>query len=192
MSNSPSMYVMPQTLVGLPPLEKTFTAAAVDVNSNDANPFSIACVTFLSVSLLMQEVLSLAYNSMQKATDRARATKDMANRMDKTIADVSTKDEKGTETVPKEVYDYMKANGILVEGKTIDEYLGGDPNKELNKGELTSIQASLENSFNADTDLLKQKQIMFDKYNNTYNAMLEGAKSLIDKWGRLLDDIIRG
>lgn len=190
MNNSPTMNVMPQTLVGLPPLEKTFTAAAV--NSNDVNPFSIACVTFLSVSQLMQEVLSLAYNSMQKASDRARATKDMANRMDKVIADVSKKDEKGTEPVPKEVRDYMRANGILVEGKTIDEYMGGDPNKKLDKGQLTSIQASLENSFNADTDLLKQKQIMFDKYNNTYNAMLEGAKSLIDKWGRLLNDIIRG
>lgn len=192
MNNSPSLTVMPQTLVGVPPLEKTFTAAASATDSSDVNPFSIACVTFLGVSQLMQEILSLAYNAMQKASDRARATKDMANRMDKVIADVSKKDEKGTEPVPKEVRDYMRANGILVEGKTIDEYMGGDQNKKLDKGQLTSIQASLENSFNADTDLLKQKQIMFDKYNNTYNAMLEGAKSLIDKWGRLLNDIVRG
>lgn len=168
------------------------SAAAITIDSYDVNPFAIACCTMLSVSQLMQEVLSLQYKAMQRCSDRARSTKDMANRMDEIIANISKKDEKETARVPKEVVDYMRDNGIMVGGKTIDDYLKNHNQGNLSKGELAFVQASLDNSFNADTDLLKQKQIMFEKYSNTYNAMLEGAKSCIDKWGRLLNDIIRG
>lgn len=185
MSGTPISNAMLNTLyVKLPADKGSANAAAVIDRYTEVNPFSTACNTLLGISQLMEEVLSDQYNAMQQAANRAHATKDMSNRMDKAIADVSKKDEKGTEPLPDGAYDYMLANGILVEGKTIDKYMGDDPTKSLDKGTLTSIQASLDNSFNGDTDLLKQKQILLDKYSNTYNAMLEGAKSCMDKWGR--------
>ncbi|CAJ0993970.1 Secreted effector protein SseB [Sodalis praecaptivus] len=192
MSGAPIPNAMSNTLNVTLPADKASANAAAVIDRYEVNPFSTACNTLLSISQLMEEVLSDQYNAMQQAANRAHATKDMSNRMDKAIADVSKKDEKGTEPLPDGVYDYMLANGILVEGKTIAEYMGKNPKKLLNKGELSSIRASLDNSFNGDTDLLKQKQILLDKYSNTYNAMLEGAKSCMDKWGRLLNDIIRG
>ncbi|BAE74561.1 Secreted effector protein SseB [Sodalis glossinidius str. 'morsitans'] len=173
------------------PVTSTSAAAAVTTSGYDSDPFIKMIVSLSALAQLMQEALSLINDKMQSANLRARSTKDMANRMDKVIADISKDDEKAKRSVPTAVYTYMKENGILVDGKKIEDYLDKNPSKGLNKGELTLVQASLDNSFNADTDLLKQTQIQFEMKVNTYQASFSGAKSYIDKRGQLLNDIVR-
>lgn len=79
------------------PVTSTSAAAAVTTSGYDSDPFIKMIVSLSALAQLMQEALSLINDKMQSANLRARSTKDMANRMDKVIADISKDDEKPKE-----------------------------------------------------------------------------------------------
>lgn len=87
-----------------------------------------------------------------------------SNEMDEVIAKAAKGDAKTKEEVPEDVIKYMRDNGILIDGMTIDEYMAkyGDHGK-LDKGGLQAIKAALDNDANRNTDLMSQGQIIIQK-----------------------------
>ncbi len=77
--------------------------------------------------------------------------------MDEVIAKAAKGDAKTKEEVPEDVIKYMRDNGILIDGLTIDEYMAkyGDHGK-LDKGGLQAVKAALDNDANRNTDLMSQ------------------------------------
>ncbi len=84
--------------------------------------------------------------------------------MDEVIAKAAKGDAKTKEEVPEDVIKYMRDNGILIDGLTIDEYMAkyGDHGK-LDKGGLQAVKAALDNDANRNTDLMSQGQIIIQK-----------------------------
>ncbi|MDL2638197.1 hypothetical protein QR004_23170, partial [Salmonella enterica] len=95
-------------------------------------------------------------------------------------------DAKTKEEVPEDVIKYMRDNGILIDGMTIDDYMAkyGDHGK-LDKGGLQAIKAALDNDANRNTDLMSQGQITIQKMSQELNAVLTQLTGLISKWGEI-------
>lgn len=106
--------------------------------------------------------------------------------MDEVIAKAAKGDAKTKEEVPEDVIKYMRDNGILIDGLTIDEYMAkyGDHGK-LDKGGLQAVKAALDNDANRNTDLMSQGQIIIQKMSQELNAVLTQLTGLISKWGEI-------
>ncbi|EAS7753911.1 pathogenicity island 2 effector protein SseB [Salmonella enterica subsp. enterica serovar Newport] len=123
---------------------------------------------------------------VQKNAERARNTQEKSNEMDEVIAKAAKGDAKTKEEVPEDVIKYMRDNGILIDGMTIDDYMAkyGDHGK-LDKGGLQAIKAALDNDANRNTDLMSQGQITIQKMSQELNAVLTQLTGLISKWGEI-------
>lgn len=80
-----------------------------------------AMTTMADIMLLFTELSNAKFNQMTQKTDVSRDAQDMANRVDRAIAELEKADSKAE--LPEDVIKYMRDNNILVEGKTIDEFL---------------------------------------------------------------------
>ncbi|QLL13456.1 secretion protein EspA [Pseudomonas chlororaphis] len=80
-------------------------------------------VTMAAVMLLLQEHANATFEAMTTKTEISREAQDMANRVKALLAKLTKPEDKAE--LPPEVIQYMRENNILVEGKTIDEFLAG-------------------------------------------------------------------
>lgn len=163
--------------------EDNTVADAQDIN----NPFAYGFSVLDNLQLVLQKIANALYGKINASTVRARNTQDMSNRMDEVIADAAKGNDKTRKPVPDEVVKYMRDNGILVDGMTIDDYIsehyciGG-----LDKGSLQAVKAALDNSANRDTDLMTQGQLSIQKMAQEINAVVTQMTGLLSKWGDLL------
>lgn len=157
-----------------------------DINNPFANGFSVLD----NLQLVLQKIANALFGKINTSTDRARNTQDMSNRMDEVIADAAKGDDKTRKPVPDEVVKYMRDNGILVDGMSIDDYISkhGGTNG-LDKGSLQAVKAALDNSANRDTDLMTQGQLSIQKMTQEINAVVTQMTGLLSKWGDLLSMI---
>ncbi|WP_246029029.1 secretion protein EspA [Parashewanella tropica] len=93
-------------------------------------------VLYLFMNLL-SELANDKYLQMQQKAKVSRDAQDKANEVNEKIADVSKQGDKGSAALPDDVINYMRDNGVHVDGKSIDEYLYGHftdkfPNGKLN------------------------------------------------------------
>jgi len=154
------------------------------------NPFSYGFSALDNLQLVLQKIANAIFGKINTSTDRARNTQDMSNRMDEVIADAAKGDDKTRKPVPDEVVKYMRDNGILVDGMSIDDYIskhGGTD--DLDKGSLQAVKAALDNSANRDTDLMTQGQLSIQKMTQEINAVVTQMTGLLSKWGDLLSMI---
>jgi len=152
------------------------------------NPFAFGYSVLGELELALQGLANDLYSAIKKNTERARTTQEMSNRMDEVIAKAAKGDDKTTEKVPEDVIKYMRDNGILVDGMTIDQYIT-ENGESLGKGSLQAIKAALDNSANRDTDLMTQGQLSIQKMTQEINAVITQMTSLLSKWGDLLNMI---
>ncbi|WNN43884.1 MULTISPECIES: hypothetical protein [Winslowiella] len=82
-----------------------------------------AMVTMDSIMLLFTELANSKFEQMSKKTEVSRDAQDMANRVDALLAGLASG--KDTAALPPEVIEYMRANNIEVNGKSIDDFLRG-------------------------------------------------------------------
>ncbi|EAC0101206.1 SPI-2 type III secretion system translocon protein SseB [Salmonella enterica] len=161
-----------------------------DTESQDGlyqqNPFAKGYDVLLTLLMVIQAIANAKFLDVQKNAESARDTQEKSNEMDKVIAEAAKGDPKTKETVPKDVIDYMRENGITVEGMTIDQYMAkyGDHGK-LDKGGLQEVKAALDNDANRKTDLMSQGQLLIQKAAQTLNAVLSQLTGLISKWGEI-------
>ncbi|RLV59314.1 secretion protein EspA [Parashewanella curva] len=81
-------------------------------------------VLYLFMNLL-SELANAKYLQMQEKAKVSRDAQDMANMVNEKIADVSKQGDKGADALPDDVVNYMRENGVKVDGKSIDTYLYG-------------------------------------------------------------------
>lgn len=154
------------------------------------NPFAYGFSVLDNLQLVLQKIANALFGKINTSTDRARNTQDMSNRMDEVIADAAKGDDKTRKPVPEEVVKYMRDNGILVDGMSIDEYISKHGGTDgLDKGSLQAVKAALDNSANRDTDLMTQGQLSIQKMTQEINAVVTQMTGLLSKWGDLLSMI---
>ncbi|KAF1368397.1 secretion protein [Yokenella regensburgei] len=163
-------------------------AVADDQDIN--NPFAYGFSVLDNLQLVLQKIANALFGKINTSTDRARNTQDMSNRMDEVIADAAKGDDKTRKPVPDEVVKYMRDNGILVDGMSIDDYISKHGGTDgLDKGSLQAVKAALDNSANRDTDLMTQGQLSIQKMTQEINAVVTQMTGLLSKWGDLLSMI---
>ncbi|ECH2875895.1 pathogenicity island 2 effector protein SseB [Salmonella enterica] len=151
------------------------------------NTFAEAYKVLTFLLMVIQTIANAKFMEIQKNSERARNTQQKSNEMDELIAKAAQeKDPKTKEEVPEDVIDYMRKNGILIDGMTIDQYMDkfGDHGK-LDKGGLQAVKAALDNDANKGTDLLSEGQIIIQKLNQEMNAVLTQLTSTVEKWGTI-------
>ncbi|EBA8098097.1 pathogenicity island 2 effector protein SseB [Salmonella enterica subsp. arizonae] len=159
-----------------------------DTESQDGlyeqNPFAEGYSVLLTLLMVIQAIANAKFMDVQKNAERARNTQEKSNEMDEVIAEAAKGDPKTKETVPQNVIDYMRKNGITIDGMTIDQYMAkyGDHGK-LDKGGLQALKAALDNDANRNTDLMSQGQLTIQKTAQMLNAVLTQLTGLISKWG---------
>ncbi|HFJ2068060.1 TPA: SPI-2 type III secretion system translocon protein SseB [Salmonella enterica] len=150
------------------------------------NPFAEGYGVLLILLMVIQAIANNKFIEVQKNAERARNTQEKSNEMDEVIAKAAKGDAKTKEEVPEDVIKYMRDNGILIDGMTIDDYMAkyGDHGK-LDKGGLQAVKAALDNDANRNTDLMSQGQITIQKMSQELNAVLTQLTGLISKWGEI-------
>lgn len=182
---NPTVFEDKEKRVGNTPQEKSHYYGAAD------NIFAYA----YEIMLLLQDVQSsrayAQFKDIQNASHRARDTQEKANQMDEVIAQASKGDGNAKEAVLPEVIEYMKTNGIQVDGKSIEEYIKQHAGKDgtLDKGSLQAVKAALDNSASRDSDLSSQAQLTIQKAIQMINAAISQATNLVSKWGEILQMI---
>lgn len=157
-----------------------------DVN----NPFSYGLSVLDKLQLVLQKIANALFGKIDTSTERASKTQDMSNRIDEVIAEAAKGDDKTRKPVPDEVVNYMRDNGITVDGMTIDDYISKHGGTDgLDKGSLQAIKAALDNSANTDTNLMTRGQLSIQKMTQEINAVVTQMTGLLSKWGDLLSMI---
>lgn len=131
---------------------------------SEENPFAEGYGVLLILLMVIQAIANDKFIQIQKNAERARNTQEKSNEMDEVIAKAAKGDAKTKEEVPDDVIQYMRENGILIDGMTIEQYMDkyGDHGK-LDKGGLQALKAALDNDANRNTDLMSQGQITIQK-----------------------------
>ncbi len=166
-----------------------FDVSNTDTENQDGlsqqNPFAEGYGVLLILLMVIQTIANDKFIQIQKNAERARNTQEKSNEMDEVIAEAAKGDAKTKEEVPDDVIKYMRDNGILIDGMTIDQYMNkyGDHGK-LDKGGLQAVKAALDNDANRNTDLMSQGQITIQKMSQELNAVLTQLTGLISKWGK--------
>lgn len=169
---------------------KNFDVNNTDTGSQDGlsqqNPFAEGYGVLLILLMVIQAIANDKFIQIQKNAERARNTQEKSNEMDEVIAEAAKGDAKTKEKVPDDVIQYMRENGILIDGMTIEQYMAkyGDHGK-LDKGGLQALKAALDNDANRNTDLMSQGQIIIQKMSQELNAVLTQLTGLISKWGEI-------
>ncbi|RJY07140.1 secretion protein EspA [Parashewanella spongiae] len=88
-------------------------------------------VLYLFMNLL-SELADNKYLQMQQKAKVSRDSQDKANEVNEKIAEVAKQGADGTATLPQDVIDYMRDNGIMIDGKGIGSYLGKPINHQNN------------------------------------------------------------
>lgn len=159
-------------------------------NPDVKNPFAYGLSVLDNLQLVLQKIANALFGEINTSTDRASNTQDMSNRMDEVIADATKGDDKTRKPVPDEVVNYMRDNGITVDGMTIDDYISKHGGTDgLDKGSLQAVKAALDNSANKDTNLMTRGQLSIQKMTQEINAVVTQMTGLISKWGDLLSMI---
>lgn len=160
-------------------------------DESESNPFAFGFESLEVLLMAIQDIANNQYLAIQKSAERARKTQDMSNRMDEVIAEAAKGDDKTREKVPDDVIQYMRDNGITIDGMTIDEYIKqhGDGSGALDKGGLQAVKAALDNSANRDTDLMTQGQLTIQKMSQQMNAVITQLTGLLSKWGDISSQI---
>ncbi|AXD72300.1 SPI-2 type III secretion system translocon protein SseB [Salmonella enterica subsp. diarizonae] len=167
-----------------------FGVSNTDTGSQDdlsqQNPFAEGYGVLLILLMVIQAIANDKFIQIQKNAERARNTQEKSNEMDAVIADAAKGDAKTTEEVPEDVIKYMRDNGILVNGMTIDQYIDKYGVKgKLDKGGLQAVKAALDNDANRNTDLMSQGQLTIQKMSQQLNAVLTQLAGLVNKWGEI-------
>ncbi|AUH50669.1 secretion protein EspA [Chromobacterium sp. ATCC 53434] len=108
------------------------TAATADSSDNidylrAARNYSImgqAIATMEDIMLLFTELANAKFDQMSKKMEVSRDAQDMANKVEAVLAGIT--DPNGKVSLPEDVIEYMRKNGIAINGMSIDDFLRGN------------------------------------------------------------------
>lgn len=152
------------------------------------NIFAFASAIISYMLQTAQYISAIKFTKIQAQNKDAREAQDMANEMDRVIAELAKDDPKARGKIPDDVYNYFKDNGIFIEGMDIDDYIKkyGDSKGLLDKGQMQEIKSTLDNRVSSLTDEMNQGQTQIQQMMQIINAATTQMTNLIDKWGSLM------
>ncbi|MBX9477184.1 chemotaxis protein [Yersinia enterocolitica] len=146
--------------------------------ANDSDDiFSLGLSVLYSFLDVLSNIASSNFKEMQSRSKYASDTQDMSNQVDEVIAKAAKGDDKTKEPLPDSVIDFMRRNGITVDGMSIDEYLKSH-GPELDKGQLQAVKGALDNEKNRATDTMSQDQLQLQKIMQSYNVCANNISTL--------------
>ncbi|WP_455871822.1 type III secretion system translocon protein SseB [Serratia proteamaculans] len=136
-----------------------------------------AMVTMENIMQLFTELANAKFAQMTEKSSVSRDAQEMANRVDRELAKLSTPESTGE--LPADVLEYMRKNNILVDGKqTIDDFLQGKDGSKLTKDDLTAIKSSLESHSGRASDFVQQSQLKLQQLMQNFNTAVTMANSI--------------
>ena len=172
------------------------TSSTTNVNAYGGDSLMANSVaTFFALMAMFTEFANQKFSEMQQKTETAREAQDMANRVEAVMAKLVKAED--TAALPEDVVDYMRDNNILVDGKTIDEFLGGtlygqtsnivglsrnNADVPLDAGDLKAVKSALESVSSRASDYVSQDQLKLTQYTQNYNTaatMVNSVQSAI-------------
>ncbi|CNI24709.1 type III secretion system translocon protein SseB [Yersinia pekkanenii] len=139
---------------------------------------------------VLQSLADQAFQAMKARSKYANETQGMSNQVDSVIAEATKGDDKTKKSLPDSVINFMRDNGISVDGMSIDEYLKKN-GPELDKGKLQAVKSALDNEKNRVTDTMTQDQLQLQKYVQSYNVTASNISTLQTGLKDLLTTIAR-
>ncbi|CNC54471.1 Methyl-accepting chemotaxis protein [Yersinia frederiksenii] len=168
----------------------TINNAAPDAVHDADDIFSIGLQVLYSFLDVLSNLASANFKGMQARSKYANDTQNISNQVDEIIAKAAKGDDKTKEPLPDSVIDFMRKNGITVDGMSIDQYLKKN-GPELDKGQLQAVKASLDNEKNRATDTMSQDQLQLQKMMQSYNVCANNISTLQSGLKDLLMTIAR-
>jgi secreted effector protein SseB len=156
------------------------TRSSASVSTNGDQLLSAALEVLYKLMEIMAQNGNDQFAKMNTQADVARDAQNAANEVDAVLANLIKDDATGA--LPDSVYQYMKDNGVLVSGQTIDEFLSGKNKQALNKGDLKAIQSALETSSGRASDFVTQSQLEIQKTTQSYSqisSMISNIQTLM-------------
>jgi secreted effector protein SseB len=154
-------------------------ASTPDFNSarNNDSPLGTAIVTMSQMMSLLTMLSNHMFDDIQKKTQISRDAQDMANAVEQALSKIQdpTKDRNA---VPADVIQYMRDNGILVNGRSIDQFLGNDSGRQLDKADLSAVKSALESVSGRASDFVQTSQLKIQQMMQTYNITVSMINSL--------------
>jgi secreted effector protein SseB len=146
------------------------------INDGD-DIFSMGLSVLYSFLDVLNNLANTQFKGMQARSQYARDAQANSNQVDEVIAKAAKGDDKTKEALPDSVIDFMRKNGITVDGMSIDDYLKKN-GPELDKGQLQAVKASLDNVANRATDAMTQDQLQLQKVMQSYNVCANNISTL--------------
>ncbi|OHX19168.1 hypothetical protein [Chromobacterium sphagni] len=148
---------MNTTVNQTPPGVTVSTTGAADSSDNNdylraARNYSLlgqAITTMEEVMLLFTELSNAKFAQMSKKMEVSRDAQEMANKVEAVLAGIT--DPNGTASLPEDVIEYMRKNGIAINGMSIDDFLkNSDTTSEFyawiggNFGQINNIKSYID------------------------------------------------
>lgn len=154
-------------------------ASTTDFNAarNRDSPLGSAIATMSEMLALLNILSNRMFDDIQLKTQISRDAQDMANEVEQALSKIQdpTKD---SQAVPADVVKYMRDNGILVNGRSIDQFLDNNSGKELKKGDLSAVKAALESVSGRASDFVQTSQLKIQQIMQTYNITISMINSM--------------
>ena len=145
-------------------------------NVKNSHPIGDSIAMMLVIMDLLSRQTSAKLDDMQKKSNISRDAQDMANKVEASLAKLVKADDKTT--LDDSVIKYLRDNNILVNDKTIDEFLAGKPDGKLDKADLMSVKAALESVSGRASDFVQQSQLKMQQLMQNYNTAVQMINSL--------------
>ncbi|HVI41723.1 MAG TPA: hypothetical protein VM577_13810, partial [Anaerovoracaceae bacterium] len=134
---------------------------------NSQSMFSNGMQSMQNIMMQLTQSGNDLFAQMNKKSEIARDAQEKANLVEGVMAKLIKPEDKLE--LPANVIEYMKANNILVDGKTIDEFMEGKGGK-LDKGDLMMVKSSLESVAGRATDFNQQSQLKLQQVMQNYST----------------------
>jgi secreted effector protein SseB len=143
--------------------------------ANSQSMFSNGLQTMQNIMLQLTQSGNELFVQMNRKSEIARDAQDKANLVEGIMAKLEKPADKLE--LPDGAIAYMKANNILVDGKTIDEFIGVK-GKTLDKGDLMMVKSSLESVAGRATDFNQQSQLKLQQIMQNYSTSNQLTQSM--------------
>ncbi|WP_325326898.1 secretion protein EspA [Trinickia sp.] len=156
-----------------------FDQNGLDALRNSDSPFGKGVLTMSDMMALLNVLANKRMDDIENKMKVSENAQNMANRMENVIAKISdpTKDH---EEVPQDVIDYMAKNGILVDGKSVNDFISASKESDgkLNKANLMDIKSALESQSTEASNFVQTSTLKIQQIMQTYNIAAQMTNSL--------------
>ncbi|GLU33139.1 hypothetical protein WKR88_27105 [Trinickia caryophylli] len=141
---------------------------------NNDSPMGRGILTMQEMMALLNYVANAVMDDIDKEQNVARHAQDESNNVAAKIATIT--DATGTATLPQDVIDYLKANGIQIDGVDVNSLTTGT---ELKKDVLQTIKNAIDDRQTQASNFVQTAQLKIQQVMQSYNIATQMVNSLL-------------